>query len=152
MIERTAIVAEARSWIGTPYVKRQCVKGSGADCATLIVGIYRGVGLIGNERLHDKRADWFWHTQEETYFLRALRHAHKIVEGICSRRTAGEPGSIALAKVCGSHVYNHGGIVTKWPMVVHAAWDGVHEVNALLDPMWAYKQVVILDPNEVANV
>lgn len=38
-IDRAAIVAEARSWIGTPYHYRAAVKGVGCDCVGLINAI-----------------------------------------------------------------------------------------------------------------
>ena len=43
---RSAIVKEARSWIGTPYRGWSCVKGAGTDCGQLIYGVYRALNLI----------------------------------------------------------------------------------------------------------
>lgn len=37
------IVAEARRWIGTPYVHQASCKGAGADCLGLLRGIWRAV-------------------------------------------------------------------------------------------------------------
>lgn len=42
-----AIVAEARRWIGTPYVHQASVVGAGADCLGLLRGVWRG--LYGGE-------------------------------------------------------------------------------------------------------
>jgi cell wall-associated NlpC family hydrolase len=44
---RAAIVAEARSWIGTPYRHQASLKGVGTDCLGLLRGVWRGV--IGAE-------------------------------------------------------------------------------------------------------
>lgn len=38
---REQIVAEARSWLGTPYHHQQSTRGAGCDC----VGLVRGVGV-----------------------------------------------------------------------------------------------------------
>ncbi len=38
-----AALAEARAWIGTPYVHRASVKGAGADCLGLVRGVWRAV-------------------------------------------------------------------------------------------------------------
>lgn len=40
------IVAEARSWVGTPYIHQQRLKGAGVDCVGLILGVGRALDLI----------------------------------------------------------------------------------------------------------
>ena len=42
-----AIVAEARSWIGTPYRHQTSVKGIGCDCLGLVRGVWRA--CLGRE-------------------------------------------------------------------------------------------------------
>ena len=41
------IIAETRSWLGTPYCHQASVKGVGADCLGLLRGVYRA--LYGGE-------------------------------------------------------------------------------------------------------
>lgn len=41
------VVAEARSWIGTPYLHQASVKGAGSDCLGLLRGVWRS--LVGRE-------------------------------------------------------------------------------------------------------
>jgi cell wall-associated NlpC family hydrolase len=41
---RDAIVAEARSWVGTPFRWGQATKGRGADCKGLLWGVARELG------------------------------------------------------------------------------------------------------------
>lgn len=41
------VVAEARAWIGTPYVHQASVRGAGTDCLGLLRGVWRAV--IGPE-------------------------------------------------------------------------------------------------------
>lgn len=43
---RTAIVAEAMTWVGTPFVHQHRVRGVGVDCAGLVIGVARGLGLV----------------------------------------------------------------------------------------------------------
>ena len=45
MTTRAAIVAEARTWCGTRWHHGQSVKGAGADCIGLIVGVARELGI-----------------------------------------------------------------------------------------------------------
>lgn len=40
------IVAEARAWVGTPFAHLHSHKGIATDCAGLIVGVGRSVGLL----------------------------------------------------------------------------------------------------------
>lgn len=43
---RASIVAEARTWIGTPWVHQQRTKGVAVDCAGLVIGVSRSLGLV----------------------------------------------------------------------------------------------------------
>lgn len=43
---RAAVVAEARSWIGTPWQHQARAKGVGVDCAGLVIGVSRALGLV----------------------------------------------------------------------------------------------------------
>jgi cell wall-associated NlpC family hydrolase len=40
------VVAEARSWIGTPFVHQAARKGVGTDCAGLVRGVFLALGLL----------------------------------------------------------------------------------------------------------
>ncbi len=45
-VSREAIVAEARSWLGTPWQHQARAKGVGVDCAGLVIGVSRALGLV----------------------------------------------------------------------------------------------------------
>lgn len=45
MTTRAAIVAEARSWLGTPFMHQGRLKGVAVDCAGLVIGVARELGL-----------------------------------------------------------------------------------------------------------
>jgi cell wall-associated NlpC family hydrolase len=146
MVTREQIVAEARRWEGTPYRLGAEVCGGGCDCATLLLGIYRGVGIVTEEHVGLYGHDWFHHATEERYLLSVMRHAHKVAEGVCHRSVIAAPGCIVLTKCAHSKRYNHGGIVMKWPKVMHATVDGVREIDASRDPMWEHMPIAIFDP------
>jgi cell wall-associated NlpC family hydrolase len=44
-MKRADIVACARSWLGTPWHHRACVKGVGVDCVYLGVGVLQELGV-----------------------------------------------------------------------------------------------------------
>lgn len=45
MTTRAEIVAEARSWLGTPWVHQHCMKGVAVDCAQLVMAVARQCGV-----------------------------------------------------------------------------------------------------------
>jgi NlpC/P60 family putative phage cell wall peptidase len=45
MPDRQDVIAEARSWIGTPWVASGAAKGVGANCLGFLAGVARNVGL-----------------------------------------------------------------------------------------------------------
>lgn len=51
-IDRDALVAEARSWIGTSYRHQASVKGVGCDCLGLVRGVWRA--CLGEEPVDRK--------------------------------------------------------------------------------------------------
>jgi cell wall-associated NlpC family hydrolase len=111
---RKAIVAEAKTWVGTPYISNGLVKGprGGTDCAMLLIGVYGNVGLIPKE--FDPRPyppQWHVHRNEEKYLTYVLGFV-KEIEG------PPKPGDLAMFKV--GLVFAHGAIVTDWPNVIHA--------------------------------
>jgi NlpC/P60 family putative phage cell wall peptidase len=148
---REQVVTEARTWIGTPYLRRAHLKGIGCDCFTFLFEVYRACGIVSQpEVLEAERTilsdDWFQHTTEERYVKWALRHASKLVEEVSYKTLKAGPGDMVLIRAARSKVYNHGGIVTAWPHVIHCLTPAVVEINASTDPLWAYQVVAVFDP------
>jgi len=144
--ERAALVAGARAWIGTPYKLGAMIMGKGCDCATLIVGVLRQQGLMTDEQLTHFSSDWWQHAKSDHYLTGMLRNAERVADVVCRRTLDVDAGNVMLSRVAGSKVFNHGGIITSWPLGVHSIRDGVVEVNFSLDPMWAQRDCVIFDP------
>ena len=74
MPDRTAILTEARRWIGTPYHHRASLRGVGTDCLGLVRGIWRELYGDEPEPLPDYTRDWAEATGRETLRAAALRH------------------------------------------------------------------------------
>lgn len=111
---RARIVAEAMTWVGTPYISNGLVKGrrGGTDCAMLLLGVYGNVGLLPKE--FDPRPyppQWHVHRSEEKY-LAAVTQFVKEIPG------PPKPGDLAMFKI--GLAFAHGAIVTNWPNVIHA--------------------------------
>ena len=127
-ITRAQVLAEARSWIGTPYHHRAVRKGpqGGVDCAMLMLGVYGGVGYVDALDPGKYTPDWFLHRKAERYLNTVLEHADEIDEARVL------PGDIALFCIgVGANrsggLYAHGVIVDEpgWPHIIHATSDAM---------------------------
>jgi cell wall-associated NlpC family hydrolase len=78
--QRAAVVAEAKTWIGTPYHHAADVKGHGVDCAMLLVRIYGDLGLVEKFDPRPYTRDWFMHHGEEKYLGFLFERAHEVRE------------------------------------------------------------------------
>ena len=109
---RTDVVAEARTWIGTPYHHAADVKGVGCDCGMLLVRVYVDLGLVAPFDPRPYTRDWHLHRSEERYLGLLLERTSKVA--------APAPGDVALFRY--GRCFSHGGIVTRAePLtIVHA--------------------------------
>ena len=145
--QRQLAVKEALSWIGTPYHMGACLKGVGVDCAFLVAGIYKAIGMISEDgKVGIFSNDWFAHAKEEKYLLALLKHTRMIAETVLYRSTQAQSGNLILTRAANSKVYNHAGIVIIWPRVVHAIIPCVELTDASTHALWAHRQIAILDP------
>lgn len=116
------LVAEARSWIGTPYRHQASVKGAGCDCLGLLRGIWRAV--LGGEpdAIPAYSMDWDEVAREEVLMAAAAR--------LLVRRERGEmePGDVLLFRMRGDAVAKHLGLLSGNVAFIHAyARHGVVE-------------------------
>ena len=136
---RDRVVAEALSWVGTPYRPAPRVKGGagGVDCLTFVVEVFERAGVIPHYEVPFYPQDWHLHREDERYLAGVLDHARAI---------AGppDPGDVVLFRF--GRCYAHGGIVTAWPMLIHA-WNGMGVVPVDADqPMLAGRPRRFFDP------
>ena len=110
--QRAMVVAEARTWLSTPYHHRGKLKGIGVDCAQLPLCVFAGVGLIEDFDTGAYPPDWHQHRAEERYAGIVLQLAREI------QRDELGPGDIVLFKF--GRAFSHGGIVIDWPQIIHA--------------------------------
>jgi len=124
---RAAVIAEAESWISTPFHHHARVKGAGTDCLCSLAEIYERAGVVGHIEVPHYPPDWHMHRDAERYMEGLLGYAREI-EG------PPEPGDIALFKF--GRVFSHGAVVVEWPRVIHAYWAiGVVRGDATLHPL-----------------
>lgn len=108
--QRAAVVAEAKSWLTTPYHHQGRIKGAGVDCAALLIEVYRAARLVPEIDPRPYPPDWHLHRSAERYLGWILRYAREIAKP--------GPGDIALFRF--GRCFSHGAIVIEWPRLIHA--------------------------------
>jgi cell wall-associated NlpC family hydrolase len=103
--QRAAVVAEARSWLGTPYHHAADVKGrnGGVDCAMILVRVYCDLGLVEPFDPRPYTCDWFLHRDEERYLGFLLARSREV--------RAPRLGDVVLFRT--GRCFAHGGIVSR---------------------------------------
>lgn len=111
-IERAAILAEALSWVGTPFHDHAGVKGAGVDCLHIIWRIAQARGYIPlNEDPPRYKPQWFLHRGEKLFLEGLEKHGATQIE-------APLPGDFAMYNF-GRHAA-HGAIIIDGNSMVHA--------------------------------
>ena len=134
-MDRSAIVAEARSWIGTPYRHQASRKGAGCDCLGLVRGVWRGLYGEEPEAPPPYAADWAETGGRETLLEAARRHLVEIPV------SAWRSGDVLLFRMSPDACVKHCAIVSAAapgdpePRIVHAYW-GRAVVESWLGPWW----------------
>jgi cell wall-associated NlpC family hydrolase len=123
--QRAAVVAEARSWLGTPYHNCADIKGAGVDCGMLLVRVFVDTGLCQPFEPRPYSADWHLHRSEERYLGFILDHAVEVMEP--------QPGDLMVLRF--GRCYSHGGIVTNVsPLtIVHAYFSARRVIEEEVD-------------------
>jgi len=129
MIARSAILAEAHAWIGTPYMHQASVKGAGCDCLGLVRGVWRG--CIGAEPQQTPPYTPDWAEREGGETLLAAAHAHMIARS----RDDAAPGDVLLFRMDARAPIKHAAILDEGEAIVHAYW-GRAVVRSRLAPWW----------------
>lgn len=108
--ERDAVLAEARTWLRTPWHHEARVKGGGVDCANFLIGVYAACGLIEEFTPEQYPPDWMLHRSDEKFRRYLLQYTNPVEEAL--------PGDIAMFKF--GRTESHGAIVVAWPTIIHA--------------------------------
>ena len=128
-LTRGAIVAEALSWVGTPYRHQASLKGVGCDCLGLVRGVWRA--LVGDEpeRLPAYTPDWAEAAGEETLAAAGRRHLVPVpLDGIAA-------GDVLLFRWRDALPAKHAAILVAPDRLVHAH-QGAAVATAALTPWW----------------
>ncbi len=101
-----AAVAEARRWIGTPYVHQAAVLGAGTDCLGLLRGVWRALYGAEPETIPAYTQDWSEPSNNEDLWQAARRWLLEV-----PRRDVAM-GDVLLFRMRAGSVAKHLGIVS----------------------------------------
>lgn len=110
---RASIVAEAYTFLRTPYRHCANIKGVGVDCAMLLVEVYRTVVPHIVPLDFDPRPyspEWHLHRDEEKYLLGLGKYAHQVEHA--------QLGDVEAYRF--GRTTSHAGIVVSDEFVIHA--------------------------------
>lgn len=129
--QRAEVVAETKSWIGTPYRGWSCVKGAGVDCGQLIYGVYRAVGLVDEISLpKDYSLQVSQHRASTEYIDLVDRYFRDIPED------EAKPGDLVVYKL--GFAFAHAAIIVSWPedVIQAEAYHGVSGTHGSRNPIF----------------
>ena len=129
MISRHAVLAEARTWIGTPYQHQASAKGAGCDCLGLVRGVWRALYGAEPETPPAYTPDWAERQGAETLRAAATRH---LVE---TSLAAALPGDVLLFRMDARAPIKHAAILDAGDHIIHAYW-GRAVVRSRFAPWW----------------
>lgn len=128
-VSRERIIAEARSWIGTPYRHQASIRGVGCDCLGLLRGVWREVYGREPELPPAYSADWAEARKEETLAGGARRHLAEIaLEDV-------QPGDVLLFRWRAHLPAKHCAILVTADRMVHAH-DGAAVAEVYFASWW----------------
>ncbi|MGV0960107.1 MAG: hypothetical protein ACOYB1_09750 [Limnohabitans sp.] len=110
------VLAEAHTWLGTPWHHEGAIKGAGVDCAMLLVRVFATVGAIPDIDPRPYPMDHMLHSGEERFLGWLQQYADPVTSG-----ESPLPGDVVVYRV--GRCFSHGAIVTQWPYIIHAFRD-----------------------------
>jgi len=126
-------LAEARRWIGTPYVHQAACRGAGCDCLGLLRGVWCALYGTEPEPVPPYTPDWREAARDERLWRAAERHLIARPLG-----PPPEPGDVLLFRMRAGSVAKHLGIAgapAPRPSFVHA-YTGHGVVESPLSAPW----------------
>lgn len=129
MIARGAVLAEARDWIGTPYMHQASAKGAGCDCLGLVRGVWRALYGAEPEAAPAYTPDWAERAGAETLLDAARRNMREIA------LEDSAPGDVLLFRMHAQAPAKHCAILDENARIIHAYW-GRAVVRSRFAPWW----------------
>jgi NlpC/P60 family putative phage cell wall peptidase len=141
------VVAEARAWIGTPYLHQASIKGAGADCLGLLRGIWRAVYGAEPEAVPPYTDDWAEPDRREVLLAAARRW---LIEKPVTEESSGD---VLLFRMRSGSIAKHLGVQSNTgpeARFIHA-YTGHGVVESALSQPWRRRIAARFNFPEGAN-
>jgi NlpC/P60 family putative phage cell wall peptidase len=141
------VVAEARAWIGTPYLHQASIKGAGADCLGLLRGIWRAVHGAEPEAVPPYTDDWAEPDRREVLLAAARRW---LIEKLVTEESSGD---VLLFRMRSGSIAKHLGVqsnIGPEARFIHA-YTGHGVVESALSQPWRRRIAARFNFPEGAN-
>ena len=137
---RTEIIAEAKEWIGTPWVHQARRKGLGADCVGFVTGVYKELGgVAGCEIPADYPATWHVWNKEERLYETAKKVG--LVEKPIEKMKAGDVVFFRFGNMPASHL----GILIEDDLFLHSYMTFKKIMPTKLDKAWRRRIAYVME-------
>jgi NlpC/P60 family putative phage cell wall peptidase len=108
--QRAAVIAEAHTWLNTPYHHMGRIKGVGVDCATLLCEVYAAVGVTPHVDPGHYPNDWHLHRSDERYLGWLRKYGREVAEP--------QPGDVIVWRF--GRCFSHGAILCDNGQIIHS--------------------------------
>lgn len=109
-MSRERVIAEAFTWLRTPYHHQGRIKGVGVDCATLLCEVYEAAGVIPHVDPTPYPADWHLHRDAERYLGWLSQYGREVDEA--------RPGDVIVWKF--GRCFSHAAILCDDNLIIHS--------------------------------
>ena len=128
-VTREEIVAQARTWLGTPYHHQASVRGVGCDCLGLLRGVWREVYGIEAEVPPPYTRDWAEAQGREDLMAGAARHLRRCAVSVMC------PGDVLVFRLRDAVPAKHVGLLVTPVSFIHAV-EGAPACEISLQHWW----------------
>ena len=135
---RAAVVAEAKTWIGTRFSMNANLKQVGTDCGRFPRSVLAACGVPVPDLPSHWPRDFAQHAMADSEpYIALIQQALVEVD-------LPEPGDLAVFKPLRSRCYSHAAIVVQWPNFIHARGVGGHpQVEEGVAGEWPLEQSLV---------
>lgn len=112
--QRAAVIAEARTWLHTPWRHMANIKGQAVDCAMFLAEVFINAGVIERFDPRPYPRAWFMHHSKERFLEWVVERLGGTEVPVADAR----PGDLMMYHI--GLCYSHGAILVEPRMVIHS--------------------------------
>jgi cell wall-associated NlpC family hydrolase len=114
---REKVIAEAKTWQGTPFRDSARIKGTGVDCGQYVCAVFEAVGLAPHIVTPRYNLQFMLNRSDEWYIETLLQYSDEI------SASEAKMGDVVVLKW--GRCYSHGAILAEpWPGLMWHALNG----------------------------